>query len=89
MKDTDKKPQTLLFSATVPSWVKEISDKYQDSRCSMIDLIGNTQISIPKTIKHFKFLLSGNSRVNCVIENICNKFLSKNGRAIIFCETKR
>ena len=89
MNDTDKKPQTLLFSATVPSWVKEISDKYQDSRCSTIDLIGNTQISIPKTIKHFKYLLSGNSKVNYVMADICKRFLSKNGRAIIFCETKR
>lgn len=29
MEQTSKKPQTLLFSATIPPWVKAISEKYQ------------------------------------------------------------
>ena len=59
MKEAEKKPQTLLFSATIPSWVKDISNKYQDPKCTNIDLIGDTQISVPKTIKHYKYPVYG------------------------------
>ena len=55
MKATETKPQTLLFSATIPGWVKDISNKYQEPKCTYIDLIGNTQVSVPKTIRHFKY----------------------------------
>ena len=89
MKQTEKKPQTLLFSATIPSWVQEISEKYQEKNCTTIDLVGNTKISVPKTIKHFKYNIHGSSEIQEAVKKICRTFSSSDGRCIIFCETKR
>lgn len=36
----DNKPQTLLFSATVPHWVKDTARKYMDKNYKTFDLIG-------------------------------------------------
>ena len=33
---TDVKPQTLLFSATIPDWVKKIASKYMDESWKLI-----------------------------------------------------
>jgi superfamily II DNA/RNA helicase len=38
-KNAPKKTQSLLFSATIPPWVKEISQTYQDRDCKFINLI--------------------------------------------------
>ena len=89
MKETDEKPQTLLFSATLPPWVKSISDKYQSPKTFMIDLVGNTQISIPKTIQHFKYSLANFHEMSNAVKKICHSLASSQGRCIIFCETKR
>ena len=89
MKECNKKPQTLLFSATIPSWVRQISEKYQDHKCSTIDLVGNTQISVPKTIKHYRYAINTYHDIRAAVKKICRGFVSKHGRCIIFCETKK
>ena len=89
MKQAEKKPQILLFSATIPDWVKEISEKYQEPKCTFIDLIGDTQLSVPKTIKHFKYPIYNFNETKEVIKKICKRFSSSSGRTIIFCETKK
>ena len=35
------KPQTLLFSATMPSWVRKASKKYMDDNKQIVDLVGD------------------------------------------------
>ncbi len=35
------KPQTLLFSATMPSWVRDASRKYMNAEQKMVDLVGD------------------------------------------------
>ena len=34
------KPQTLLFSATVPTWVSKASKKYMGEDKKLVDLVG-------------------------------------------------
>ena len=50
---TSKKVQKLLFSATFPSWVEKISQKYLTKGCPFIDLVNKDEKSTPKTIKHY------------------------------------
>ena len=57
VKQAPRKPQTLLFSATIPSWVKQISQNYQNPKHTKIDLIGQEQVSVPKTIKHMLYIV--------------------------------
>lgn len=37
---TGNKPQTLLFSATMPSWVKKASKNYMNENKRIVDLVG-------------------------------------------------
>ena len=43
-KSCESKTQNLLFSATFPDWVSDISKKYQTQDCLFIDLVGKTNI---------------------------------------------
>lgn len=88
IKEKTSKVQTLLFSATWPSWVNELSQKYQTENCPMIDMVKDNTISIPKTITHYLYSGSLNDR-GAIIKKLKAKFTTKNGRCIIFCETKR
>lgn len=55
ISQASEKPQTLLFSVTLPSWLRSISDQFLDKNCTVVDLIGRSQMTIPKTIRHFKY----------------------------------
>ena len=40
LEDVPVKRQTMLFSATMPQWVKKLADKYCDN-FTMVDLVGS------------------------------------------------
>lgn len=82
------RPQTLLFSATIPPWLESISSAYQNN-CELIDRVQNTNLEVPTTIKHFKYFIRGQDEVAQTIRKLCHKMASRDGRVIIFCETKR
>ena len=70
-----KKPQTLLFSATIPPWLENISRSYQTD-CHLIDRVRGSNITIPKTIKHFKYFIKGPEEITQAIKKICNQIVS-------------
>jgi len=91
-KHAKSKPQTLMFSATVPEWIHDMSAKYQNpDKKRFIDLIGNSETvnATSQTIEHRK--------VNCevlprdkVIRELINHYIYKNKsvenpRVLIFC----
>lgn len=51
----DKKPQTLLFSATLPKWVSELMTKFLAPDYVTVDLVGarGNARKCPKNVKHF------------------------------------
>ncbi len=79
--------QTLLFSATFPEWVNTLSTKYQNRDTEMIDLVPK-EAETPTTITHY-LIDSSNCNPTGLIQKLINHFTSKDGRTIIFCETKR
>jgi len=90
MKDNKKKPQVILFSATIPEWLNSISKQYQEKNCTVIDLVGSMTVTIPKTIKHLFVTLKNNHDMCKIINSLCKKYLpSSSSRCFIFCETKR
>ena len=42
--DTERKPQLLLFSATIPFWVKDTARRYMAEDREWIDLIGQDKL---------------------------------------------
>lgn len=50
--ESSSKPQLLLFSATVPSWVRETADRYMKSDRVVVDLIGRQRLRTAVTVEH-------------------------------------
>ena len=48
---TERKPQTLLFSATVPAWLQQNSKKYLSSNLKIFDLIGKDKNKAATTVQ--------------------------------------
>ena len=46
------KPQLLLFSATVPSWVQDTADRYMSQDKVLVDLIGQQSLRTAVTVEH-------------------------------------
>ena len=46
------KPQVLLFSATVPFWVREVANRYMTEDKIVVDLIGRQSLKTAVTVEH-------------------------------------
>lgn len=57
-KMNSKKIQTLLFSATIPDWIWDISRKYQDKDHIFIDQVKDSKIQTSTTVKHYQISAS-------------------------------
>jgi len=52
IKTSVKKLQFLIFSATLPEWVRSIIDKYLNSSYKTVDLVQNLVNKTASTVKH-------------------------------------
>lgn len=82
------KTQNLLFSATFPEWVDTLSAKYQSADTEKVDLVPK-EAEMPTTITHYLMQVSNSRDTFSLIGKLVDKFTSRNGKTIIFCETKR
>jgi len=84
-----EKVQSLLFSATLPTWVNEVSRKYlRNDQLVRIDLIKENGYNTPKTVKHLAINCPYFSR-NGAIGDIVLCYGGQHARTIIFTETKK
>ncbi|XP_044468464.1 DEAD-box ATP-dependent RNA helicase 7-like [Mangifera indica] len=80
------KVQTLLFSATLPDWVKHIASKFLKPNKKTIDLVGNEKMKASTNVRHYVLPCSSSARAQVIPDIIrCH---SSGGRTIIFTETK-
>ncbi|XP_027357870.1 DEAD-box ATP-dependent RNA helicase 7-like [Abrus precatorius] len=80
------KVQTLLFSATLPNWVKHISAKFLKPDKKTADLVGNEKMKASTNVRHF-VLPCHSSTMSQIIPDII-RFYSSGGRTIVFTEKK-
>merc|ERR1712048_149490 len=83
----DNKPQTLLFSATVPTWLKETAQKYMSKDAKKMDLIEGLKNKSSITVEH-KALKCPYQERPSVIRDVIQVYSGKHGRTIIFTATK-
>lgn len=81
------KPQTLLFSATVPEWLKQTSEKYMSKNMKQVNLIKTTNKS-SVTVEHKAIKCPYHERAT-VIRDIIQVYGGKFGKTIIFTSTKK
>lgn len=86
---TDQPIQCLMFSATIPDWIWQMSSQYQSKSVKFIDMIQDSNIKTSKTVEHFCMYSEDRDKEYCV-GPLINYFLNqKKGKVIVFCETKR
>ncbi|KAF4396481.1 hypothetical protein CsatB_003479 [Cannabis sativa] len=78
--------QTLLFSATLPSWVKEIASRFLKPSKKTADLVGNEKMKASTNVRHIVIPCSSNARSQLIPDII--RCYSSAGRTIVFTETK-
>ncbi len=77
--------QTMLWSATLPKWVHRIAQQYLSST-TFIDLVGQNDDKIPKTIEHWGIAVQGTTRRE-VLAKVCSVY-GASQRVIVFARTK-
>ncbi|KAJ6792946.1 DEAD-box ATP-dependent RNA helicase 7-like [Iris pallida] len=80
------KVQTLLFSATLPDWVKKISARFLKPDKKTVDLVGNEKLKASASIRHLVMPCSSAARSQLIPDII--RCYSSGGRTIIFTETR-
>ncbi|PHT87086.1 DEAD-box ATP-dependent RNA helicase 7 [Capsicum annuum] len=78
--------QTLLFSATLPSWVKHISSKFLKPDKKTVDLVGDEKMKASKNVRHIIIPCTGSARSQLIPDIL--RCYSSGGRTIIFTETR-
>ena len=75
-QNAPKKTQNLLFSATFPSWVENICQKYLSKGCPFVDLVKNNDKSTPTTIKHYLMSVRRDDKPN-LLKKIRDRFCTQ------------
>lgn len=87
-KDAKRSAQTLFFSATCPPWVKKTAAKYINQDYKFIDLIGSSRLKTATTVEHLAIQCGYHDRAS-TIGAVLQVYSGKNGRSMIFCQTKK
>jgi len=79
--------QTLLFSATVPVWVKQVARKYMRPDYVTVDLVGAKRLKTAETVKHLALCCSWQQR-NETLRDVVRLY-SNGGATVVFVNTKK
>ncbi|PIA56433.1 hypothetical protein AQUCO_00700630v1 [Aquilegia coerulea] len=80
------KRQSMLFSATMPSWVNQLSKKFLKDPL-VIDLVGNSDQKLADGISLYSVVSTSSGKEN-MLPTLISKY-GKGGKSIIFTRTKR
>ncbi|KAB2613413.1 DEAD-box ATP-dependent RNA helicase 53-like [Pyrus ussuriensis x Pyrus communis] len=81
-----KKRQTLLFSATMPNWIRKLTQNYLKDP-AVIDLVGDSDQKLADGISLYSIVSDSYGRASIIGPLITEH--AKGGKAIVFTQTKR
>ena len=87
-KDAKAKPQFLLFSATIPIWVKDVARKYLNQDYRYVDLVKDLKNKTSQTVQHFAINCPYTNRTN-TLADILLCYGGLHGKTIVFAQTKQ
>ena len=79
--------QTLLFSATLPSWVKSVTSRFLTKDHVTVDLVGSSKLKAAATVRHLVLPCHWSQRAAVVRDVVATHGAA--GRSIVFTDTKR
>ncbi|KAB1214956.1 DEAD-box ATP-dependent RNA helicase 3, chloroplastic [Morella rubra] len=80
------KRQSMLFSATMPGWVKKLARKYLNDPLT-IDLVGDQEEKLAEGIKLYAISATATSK-RTILSDLITVY-AKGGKTIVFTQTKR
>ena len=80
--------QYLLFSATMPEWVRGIVNQFMKPNLILVDMVGESTVRTSKTVQHLKMFFRSHFDKIDAIPSIIQRYAGE-GRCIVFTETKR
>ncbi|CAK9205008.1 unnamed protein product [Sphagnum troendelagicum] len=86
LEQLPKKRQGMLFSATMPAWVKNLSRKYLHDALT-IDLVGDDDAKLAEGIKIFAIPIPAAAK-RAILTDLITVY-GKGGKTIVFTQTKR
>ncbi|KAJ0079702.1 hypothetical protein Patl1_24659 [Pistacia atlantica] len=86
LENLPPKRQSMLFSATMPAWVKKLSRKYLDNPIN-IDLVGDQDEKLAEGIKLYAISTTATSK-RTILSDLVTVY-AKGGKTIVFTQTKR
>ncbi|KAG6728893.1 hypothetical protein I3842_01G000200 [Carya illinoinensis] len=78
--------QSMLFSATMPGWVKKLARKYLNNPLT-IDLVGDQEEKLAEGIKLYAISATASSK-RTILSDLVTVY-AKGGKTIVFTRTKR
>ena len=81
------KRQTLLFSATIPSWVSDVAKKHMKSDKVVVDLVGNAPTRANTDVTHYVMPCHWEAKPSILSDAV--RVYGGRGRTIIFTPTKK
>ncbi|KAJ8773020.1 hypothetical protein K2173_028197 [Erythroxylum novogranatense] len=86
LENLPPKRQSMLFSATMPTWVKKLARKYLDNPLQ-IDLVGEDEEKLAEGIKLYAISTTATSK-RSILSDLVTVY-AKGGKTIVFTQTKR
>ncbi|XP_021310607.1 DEAD-box ATP-dependent RNA helicase 53 isoform X2 [Sorghum bicolor] len=86
MEQLPQNRQSMLFSATMPSWIRKISNKYLNDPV-IIDLVGDSDQKLPEGISLYS-IASDNFGKQSILGPLIKEH-ANGGKCIVFTQTKR
>ncbi|KAK2966183.1 hypothetical protein RJ640_008749 [Escallonia rubra] len=86
LEKVPSKRQSMLFSATMPGWVKKLSRKYLDNPLT-IDLVGDQEEKLAEGIK-LHAIPTTSATKRSILGDLVTVY-AKGGKTIVFTQTKR
>lgn len=80
--------QVILFSATVPPWVKKTTQDFMRSNRVVVDLVKHGDMMIPTTVKHYSIFCPNTKEKINSIASLINCFNTTTYKVIVFCSTR-
>jgi len=77
----------LLFSATIPEWVKDVARKYLNKEYSFIDLCKDLTNKTSHTVNHIAINVPSSQRISTLVD-VLQCYQGMHGKCIVFCQTK-
>jgi ATP-dependent RNA helicase DDX21 len=85
--DSEKKPQFVLFSATIPTWVKQVARTYLNKEHQFVDLVKNLKNKTAKSVVHMSIPCEDENKINALAD-VMKSHYEPDIKIIVFTETK-